>query len=548
MVSAQLVVLEGAVCIFLSPILFDARVYDLPRYTRYQTPDDHRPRHVGQLGVLHLERLSCRHRFLDGCQNVKRLARYQTCRSPVLLRSQERRNQIICKGRGLRALFLSAMNKHALLILSFLLGALCTAQAETLKMKDGTLISGSILSQTEYTLNLATSYGNITLNQRDIEQILPDKHRLILKGGTQLVGVILDMDEFNLKLQTDDGSTVNVDMPQIVSIEAYDYDRGQKAQQEFVEKKIEQQEQAQAAQTAAQSAVAAGTVTAAGGLTFDSDIDQVFDAKKATVVNGQVQTPSAQTQTAAPRLLSDEEAFLKNVKAGNISAEEYASAAKQDLSAKKAQPKKTAAPAKRIEKNFSKYFSVQVGAMPLDLKAKGQLAVNSQTVELDDAGLDMGGTSIAVSSKFLWRLKESNLWLGPTVFFANVPNNEFTFSSSGTNYEMRSSGSILSLGAAANYYLNPKSRFATYLTAALQYEMLSVNYNGNYSTSEGPVDFSDSLSSNSPSGSVGIGVETWIDDLMVGAEIRQVFAPRKDELKKSAASNTVIQVQLSWKF
>ena len=105
------------------------------------------------------------------------------------------------------------------------------ATAETLKMKDGTLVSGSILSQTEYTLNLATSYGNITLNQREIEEILPDKHRLILKGGAQLIGVILDMDEFNLKLQTDDGATVNVDIPQIVSIEAYDYDRGKQAQQ-----------------------------------------------------------------------------------------------------------------------------------------------------------------------------------------------------------------------------------------------------------------------------------------------------------------------------
>ena len=80
------------------------------------------------------------------------------------------------------------MKKNFLVV--FLLLYTVTAFAETLKMKDGTLISGSILSQTEYTLNLATSYGNITLNQREIEQILPDKHRLILKGGTQLVGII----------------------------------------------------------------------------------------------------------------------------------------------------------------------------------------------------------------------------------------------------------------------------------------------------------------------------------------------------------------------
>ncbi len=420
--------------------------------------------------------------------------------------------------------------------------------AETLKMKDGSLISGSILSQTEYTLNLATSYGNITLNQRDIEQILPDKHRLILKGGTQLVGVILDMDEFNLKLQTDDGTIVNVDMPQIVSIEAYDYDRGQNAQQEFVEKKLEQQEQAAQAAAQAQTAAAAGAVAAAGGLTFDSDIDQVFDAKKATVINGQVQTPSAQVQTAAPKLLSDEEAFLKNVKAGNISQQDYAAAAKQDLSAKKTQAKPAAKPTKRVEKNFAKYFSVQLGVMPLDLKAKGDLAVGSASTALPEEGLDVGGTAIAVSSKFLWRIKESNFWLGPTVFFANVPNNKFAFTSGGTDYEMRTSGSVLSLGAATNYYLNPNSRFACYLTGALQYEMLSLNYNGTYPTTAGTVSFSDSISSNGPSGSVGVGVETWVDDLMVGVELRQVFAPRKDELKKSAASNTVIQAQLSWKF
>ena len=127
------------------------------------------------------------------------------------------------------------MKKSVFAVLCLLCLA-CAVQAETIKMKSGEFISGSILSQTEYTLNLATSFGTITLNQREIEQILPDKHRIILKGGTQLVGVILDLDEFNLKLQTDDGSTVNVDMPQIVSIEAYDYDRGQNAQKEFVEK------------------------------------------------------------------------------------------------------------------------------------------------------------------------------------------------------------------------------------------------------------------------------------------------------------------------
>ena len=434
------------------------------------------------------------------------------------------------------------MKKFCLLVFccAFTLGI----QAETLKMKDGSLISGSILSQTEYTLNLATSYGNITLNQRDIEQILPDKHRLILKGGSQLVGIILDMDEFNLKLQTDEGAVVNIDMPQIVSIEAYDYDRGKNAQQEFVEKKIEQQEQAKAAQEAAQQAAATGAVTA-GGLTFDSDIEQVFNARKAEIVNGQVQTPSAQVQQAAAQPLSDEEAFLKNVKSGAISPKEYAAAAKEELSTKKTPAKAAAKPVKRVERNFSKYFTIQVGAIPLDLKAKGELPIGSDSINLGDEGLDMGKTGVAVSSKFLWRLKESNLWLGPTVSFFNISNKKHSLQNGSNTYELSSSGSAFALGAAANYYLNPKDRFAFYITGAAQYEMLSLNYHG---MKNGTNAVSDSISSNGFSGAAGVGVETWIDDLMLGLEVRQVFSPRKDELKDSAASNTVVQVQLSWKF
>lgn len=433
-----------------------------------------------------------------------------------------------------------------------LLCALCCAaavNAETLKMKNGDLITGSILSQTEYTLNLATSYGNITLNQREIEEILPDKHRLVLKGGTQLVGVILDMDEFNLKLQTDDGSTVNVDMPQIVSIETYDYDRGEQAQQQIVEQQIKREQQEAAAQ--AQAAVRAETrqVEAAGGLTFDSDIDQVFDAKQATVVNGAVVTPSAAVQPAAPKPLTDEEAFLRNVKSGAVSQQEYASAAKRDLNANK--PAKSAPkPVKRPkEKDFSKYFAVQAGVMALDLQLSDEARPG---YESEGGSADVGGTSIQVAGKFLWRVKESNFWLGPVLGVGNVPNNSFEDRDPavqtdewkdqhpGETPTVKTSGQILTFGAAANYYLNPQSRFAFYLTATAAYEMLTLNYRGEVN--------SESIKSNGFAGGAGIGVETWVDDVMIGLEARQVFSQRSDKLKDSASSNTVIQAQLSWKF
>lgn len=445
------------------------------------------------------------------------------------------------------------MKKSVFAVLCLLCLA-CAVQAETIKMKSGEFISGSILSQTEYTLNLATSFGTITLNQREIEQILPDKHRIILKGGTQLVGVILDLDEFNLKLQTDDGATVNVDMPQIVSIEAYDYDRGQNAQKEFVEKTQQVQQAKEEAKQAAAAKGAAPIVEAAGGLTFDSDIDQVFAAQKATVVNGSVVTPSATVTQAAPKLLTDEEAFIKGVKTGAVSQTDFAKAAKEELNKKKVVQPAVKTADKPREKDFSKYFAIQAGAMPLDLKLDNSAR---DGYDAQDDSIDVGGTSAAVSSKFLWRVKESNLWAGPVLGIANIANASFAdkdpavqaanaadiYAGREPSYPdptVRTSGQILTLGAAANYYLNPNSRFVFYVTASAMYEMLTLNYRGEMQ--------SNSIKSNGFAGGAGVGVETWVDDIMLGLEARQVFAQRSGELKNSAASNTVIQAQFSWKF
>ncbi len=428
---------------------------------------------------------------------------------------------------------------------------LCTvpAMAETIQMKDGNLITGSIVSQTEYVLNLATSYGTITLNQKEIEQILPDKHRIILKGGSQLVGQILDLDEFNVKLKTDDGTVVNIDMPQIVSVETYDYDRGQKAQQEYVEKAQAQQ----AAKEAHQAAVAAGTasagVAAAGGLTFDNDIDQVFDTQKAQVVNGQVVTPhAAVTATpAAPatKPMTDEEAFIKGVKTGAVTQQEYAAAAKEELSAKKPKTPKAEkkAPNLHNEADYHKYFAVQVGAMPLDLK----LDNSSRAGYSAGDEYKVGGTSVVVSSKFLWRVKDSNLWLGPAVGIGNIPNTKFVDKDPTLignpdfpDPRVQTSGQVLRAGLAAHYYLNPKSRFAFYVVGSALYEMLKLNYRGEMQSYK--------ESSNGFAGTAGLGVETWVDDLMLGLEVREVFAQRSGHLKNSSGANTVIQAQLSWKF
>ena len=438
------------------------------------------------------------------------------------------------------------MKRSLILCLLTLLGA-AVLQAESIKMKDGTIISGSILEQTQYTLNLATSFGTVTLNQKEIEQILPDKHRILLKGGTQLVGVIVDLDEFNLKLQTDDG-IVNIDMPQIANIEVYDYDQAPKTQQTYVEQKIETAQEEKARQ---EQVAQTGAVQAAGGLAFDSDIDKVFDTQKATVVNGQAVSavPTVSAAPAAPRPLTDEEAFLKGVKTGAVSQQQYAAQAKDSLSAPKPAAKKENKPQAK-EKDFRTYLAIQLGAMPLDLK----LNVSERPgFAAEKEPKDVGGTGVVASGKFLWRLMDSNLWLGPNLSIANIANNTFddldpdTLSARDTtgrplypDPKIKTSGQFISLGVSANYYLNPKSRVVFYLTGNAGYEMLTLNYRGEMK--------SDSIKSNGFSAGGGLGVETRVDDLMLGAEVRQQFSTRSNELKDSAASNTVFTAQVSWKF
>lgn len=435
------------------------------------------------------------------------------------------------------------------------LTAAVTLSAETIKMKDGNLLTGSIVEQTEYVLRLATSYGTVTLNQKEIEAILPDKHRIILKGGSQLIGQILDLDEFNLKLKTDDGAIVNIDMPQIVSVETYDYDRGENAQKEYVEKTQEKQAAAEARQAAVAAGTATAGVAAAGGLTFDNDIDQVFDTQKATVVNGQVVTPGASASVrSAP--LSDEEAFIRGVKTGAVSQQAYATAAKEELSSQKekkedAAPKK--APKVHNEADYKKYFSVQAGAMPLDLKLDNSQRPGYNTGDK----YDVGSASVTVSGKFLWRIKGSRWWIGPEVGIGSIGNNSFADKDPNVlqqnqdaadagrelpypDPKVKTSGQILRAGATVNFYLNPQSRFAFYLTGSALYEMLHLNYRGELQSYR--------ISCDGFTGAAGIGVETWIDDLMLGLEVREVFAKRTKELKDSAPANTLIQLQLSWKF
>lgn len=479
------------------------------------------------------------------------------------------------------------MKKSLSLFLSLFLFSL--SFAETVKLKDGTFISGSILSQTEYTINMTTSYGPVVLNQRDVEAVLPDKHRIYLKGGTQIIGVILDLDEFNMTLQTDEG-VVNIDMPQIVSIEVYDYDQGNAAQKLAEENQARQAAliaAAAAAQqvtlstatasaahpfgpssvTAAAVPAAGGAVQAQGGLTFDADIDRIFDVQKAEVVNGQVQTvreisaAEIRAQRAAQQL-SDEQAFLNSGKGASAQTSEEAIAKTAEAARSGKLEEIRAAEAKRAKRPkdsaSNKYFAITVGAQANDLTLDN--TGRAGFAGTDSASADVGGTGVRAEAAFMWRLKSSNLWLGPALAIANIPNSSFRDMDpaieeanqtaisgglpepypEGSDLDVHTSGQAIDVLLKANYYFNPDDLFSIYLTASGGYRMMSLNYRG---VIEG-----DTINANGFVGSAGVGVETHFDDLMLGLEVQEFFTPYSGDLKDSSSTNLVASVKFSWKF
>lgn len=452
------------------------------------------------------------------------------------------------------------------IFLPLLLLAAVTVQAESIKLKNGTIINGSIVEQTEFSIIVSTKQGTFPLSTREIEKIMPDQHRVFLKGGTQLVGVIEDLDEFNLKLRTQDG-LVNVDMPQIVSIEVYDYDQGD-AGTKVIEQKVEQVQAAQAAMTqapatpvAAAIAAAAPAVTpsapAAGGLSFDSDIAKVFDAKKPQIVQGNVVTGNlveeGQTMVAAPRALTDEEAFLQGKPAANgLKTHEAIVLPDTQKTLEKAQTKKPkiSEKPKFNEPGTNKYFALEVGAI-------SQKITLNNTARLGQEKEDVGGTGVMVDGKFLWRVKNSNLWAGPHFSIATIPNASFYDNDPNIDiannealargdtipypdHNASTSGQALAIGASANYYLTPKSLFMFYVTGSMEYRMMTLDYRGQIQ--------GESIKSNGAAFGLGAGVEMRVDDFILGVEAKQNFYTYSGDLKDSDSLAPSIVAKMAWKF
>lgn len=407
------------------------------------------------------------------------------------------------------------------------------ARAEAIKLKNGMIINGSITGQTEYILNVKTSYGTITINQREVDKIMQDLHRVILKGGGEFVGTVMDLDQFNLTLKTDNG-IVNIDVAQIASMEIYDYNEAEK-QKEYVEKKVELEKQAvsalptsAAADTMEQKTAAAEAgSTISGGLAFDSDLETVFPSKPEVVQPTYVYNYRVHTEED-----KDKAAEQETVLPGETTKEA------EEIDTENQIKKKD------IAKN---YFGINAGILstPLTLDM-------SEYNGKSDA--DVGGSGVSFGLTYMRRLNK-HWWLGGNFGIGMLSKNYFEGLTvdSQTDVAMKTSGQIYDIALISNFYINPESKTRLYLTGGVGYTSLSIDGNTSYYTDPldpntlnngDPVSFSTSAAS----GLFGIGIERTIKDINIGVELRGKYTSYSGDLAESSKVSVLAGLKVNWYF
>lgn len=409
------------------------------------------------------------------------------------------------------------MKKNLLYLLFIFLPFL--ANAEAIKLKNGLIINGSIVGQTEYILNVKTSYGTIAINQREVEKIMPDLHRIILKGGGEFIGNIVDMDEFTLSLSTDNG-LVNIDVPQISSMEIYDYNEAEK-QKKYIQTKQELEAEAakELAQKNAQASdleqaqvkAAAGSSVSEGGIEFDSDLEKLFPSKPVVEEKKDIYVRFDNTKEEEPT----------------------------QTEIKKETAKKVDETSQDFKKDYSKnYFDVFFGYQNLPLK-----------LDLQDDGFDkekLSSSNIAFGLSYL-RKMNTRLWLGGSVTMGMLSKHHFD--SPMTRIE--TSGQAYNIDLKANYYINPHSTTRVYLQGGTGLASVNVNKNRNvFDTINDKWIQEDTktISSSNISALFGLGIERSIEDLNLGLELKGRYTPYSGKLKESSNISFMLAAKINWFF
>ncbi len=427
-----------------------------------------------------------------------------------------------------------------LLILPFL------CRAEAIKLKNGTIINGSILDRGEYILRVQTSYGPISINQREVEAIMPDLHRVLLKGGGEFVGTVVDLDEFNLSLNTDSG-LVNIDVADISSMEVYDYESAEKQKKYIIRKQeleeaakqeaaAKAEEQNAADQKAPESAAtaAAGAAVSSSGLSFDDDLEKVFPSK--------------------PEVVEPKITYKYHVhnseQAAKAEPEEEEETPVLTETEKKQQAQEAALITEQIKKKDTgkNYFAVHVGALTTDLKLNME--------DYGGAEEDIGGTNVAFSVAYMRKLS-NRLWLGGGIGYGMLSKNEFEYPLAGEEkMYVETSGQVYDVNVLMNFYLNTQSALRFYLTGGLGYTSASLDetpskyelQNAETGVYGWTTQESNTVSSGNFNAVFGLGAEYAVDDVNLGLEVKGKYFSFKDELESSSKMSVYTTLKVSWFF
>lgn len=420
-----------------------------------------------------------------------------------------------------------------ILIFLFLIFLNLPAFCEAIKLKNGLIINGSIIGRTEYILKVQTSYGVISLNQREVDKIMPDLHRVFLKGGGEYVGTVVDLDDFNLSLNTDNG-LINIDVSQITSMEIYDYEEAAK-QKKYVENKMEQE--AKYAQEEDKKKVEAAQNMGTSGLSFDDDLEKVF--------------PSKPQETGTIKYIykthDNTEEQLK------VAAEEKAlwDALNEVEQEQRIKEEALSFDQNRKRKTGKNYFAVHAGLLRSNLQ-----------IDLLDLGgptdFNSSGSNVSFGLTYMHKLSD-RFWYGGWFAFSMLAKNDAIFQNGPDPRDQRDieiTGQVYDLNALFNFYLNPKDPFRVYLTGGVGINSVGISKSYSDCTETpassgiwkwGLIEKQDQ-SYTAFNSNFGIGLEWSVDDINIGLETRFKYMPLKNELSNSPKISTIITLKTSWFF
>jgi hypothetical protein len=418
--------------------------------------------------------------------------------------------------------------KKSFLLFLILLALSFTARAEAVKLKNGVIINGSIVGRTEYVLNVQTTYGTISINQREVDAIMPDLYRVLLKGGGEFVGTVLDLDEFNLSLKTDSG-VVNIDVAQIASMGIYDYGEAEK-QQKYIEKKVELEQEAlsalpeKASSTETAEAAASGSLSTSG-LSFDPDLEKAFPSK--------------------PVVIEPEQKYNYHLHAYQGEEIKESSAQEQIDNSAPLPDEAQSEEQMKIKNTSDNYFALKAGAANTGLKLTN-LAHNS-----GDGQADLGGNAISFGVEYKRKINK-RLWLGADLSFAMIPKKYFVIIPD--ENDIKITGQTVDLNVLANFYFNPESKTRLYLLAGGGGSFTSRDKNNLKNTPTPPdppywiTEETSSVSSTMISALGGLGIERSISDINIGLELRAAYVPYGGDLQNSKKVNCFVLLKTGWFF